>query len=215
MENLPQELLSSIIEHVGSYPAARLPYVTVSRRWQRTIELGIFESIRLIRHDDLPTFATLFRPAESHRKALIRSILFGFTNPPYDGEDWVKNHEIGCQVFSDSVHKLFRVLETFNEDEGVKRGGGISLSLNTMWMQENQSRPFINYIQLLGVEKLPILSCVSHFQVRSSGYSLFLDPVSTTFALNKLRRLKRFWLNYDGDNNLIDADTRKTVYSGR
>ncbi|PGG97798.1 hypothetical protein AJ80_09635 [Polytolypa hystricis UAMH7299] len=116
MERLPQELLDHILSYLGRqpryhYPADLIPYVTISRRWQLTIERSYFQTFR-ISSTQLDTFANIFREEASHRKAFVKEIELDNTLPEERLRlDEVTNH----QVFSDAIFQLFQVLETFGD----------------------------------------------------------------------------------------------------
>lgn len=220
MERLPQEILSSIIEMTEPYRRYRLQYVTVCRRWQRTIEPVLFETFYLEGDSDISTFATLFRPTELHRKALVKNVYLTITLPPYDGDDCHQHHQTNCQTFSDSIHRLFQVLETFNQDEGVRRGDGIHLNISSVKSPNDNfngpeaCRILSKYIQLFDHDKLPVLHCVSRFVAGKSLYSRLYSPVSTTYVASKLGDLKRCLLYYRGDIDYVGLETHKAIRSG-
>ena len=195
MERIPQEILQNIIDYlIGEGPPEYLlPYVTVSRRWQHSIEPLYFRRLR-IESPDLSTFANLFRESQAHRKALVERVALHIVLPDYDGDNFHQLEEANNQVFSADVHKLFWVLESFNEDEGVKKGEGLSLELFKAYSRFDKLHEYDllwPIIRLLDYEKLPTLSCVSDFHCSHGWASRRVDPVTWMFFASKLKGLKR------------------------
>ncbi|KAK2768550.1 hypothetical protein FQN54_000406 [Arachnomyces sp. PD_36] len=225
METIPQEIFLSILDYVGAFPDELLPYVTVSRRWQYTIERYNFQSLR-IENTELSTFAELFRPSQIHRKALVKVIDLTVALPAPREIGSHQLEEANNQAFSAAVHKLFQVLETFNEDREVKKGSGLDLVLKGIYSPSNESRwrtpsgdPLregINafggaFIHLLDHEKLPILKCVSRFYCSRATWSHKIYPASTMLAACKLKDLKLCWIHYFNHRECIGNETLKTM----
>ncbi|KAK2878168.1 hypothetical protein FQN49_001093 [Arthroderma sp. PD_2] len=221
METIPQEIFLSILDYLGNESRHFKPYLTVSRRWQRVIERFYFEDLR-IKSTDLSTFATLFRETEAHRKALVKELDLRVLLPTYDGNNYHQHEEANNDVFSNTVLELFRVLETFNEDEGVKRnirrGDGIHLAIHIIVSPSDNFNHLDHiykirgrYIQLLHHERLPILLCVSKFFSRRARESRNLDPASGILIAGKLKGLRVSRNAYNDSRDSFSDETRKII----
>ncbi|KAK2883384.1 hypothetical protein FQN49_000024 [Arthroderma sp. PD_2] len=220
METVPQEIFQAIFNEVEEYPKKFKPYLTVSRRWQRTVEQFYFSRLR-IKNTDLSTFATLFHPPNTHRKALIRSLTLEVQLPAYEGDNYHQHEELNNQVFSAAILELFQVLETFNNDEDVKRnarrGNRLELHISSIsspndnfYSLDYTPKILGVYIQLLNYEKLPTLSCVSAC-FSGHGCSRRLDPASGILIISKMKDLKVSKLDYYDSRECINDETRKII----
>lgn len=174
INSLPAEVFLLILHFVGNGPEL-IPFVTVSRYWQLTIEQlsGSYKMLR-IQNLELSKFASLFRPGQGHRKALVVTIHFTIIL-------WTRRGNEN-QQFSDAILQLFRVLQAFNDVKGVNKCDGIRLGIGAAghW----------GYVQLLNHKQLPALSCVSDFYRCNDGITSCIDPVSTILFASKLDGLK-------------------------
>ncbi|EZF24316.1 hypothetical protein H112_03182 [Trichophyton rubrum D6] len=221
METVPQEIFLTILDYIGKEKHHLKPYLTVSRRWQRVIERFFFRSLE-IKNTRLSTFASLFRETEAHRKALIESLDFQVLLPAYDGDNYHQHEEVNNQVFSTAILELFQMLETFSEDENVKRnirrGDGLRLSIRYIFSPSDSFYHLDHfagirgrYIKLLNHERLPILSCVSDFFSRHGHESRILDPASGILISGKLKGLQVSAKQYDDHREYIGDETRKII----
>ena len=230
METIPHEVFLNILDFVGQKPKELLPYVSVSRRWQRAIEPHFFRSFRT-KHTDLTAFAALFRQSEAHRKALVKEIYFDVVLPKYDGQSSEKHAERSDQRFSAAVLKLFRILETFNGDRSVEDRGGIHLTFRDIYVPDEQTpmggllgglmshaqtspRPKGTFIRFTKHEELPTLTCVSRFQFGSSANSRTLDPASMVMLAHKLQSLKICRVDYCNPREDLDTEAQRTMRLG-
>ncbi|EEQ32156.1 uncharacterized protein MCYG_04975 [Microsporum canis CBS 113480] len=121
LETIPEEIFLSIFEWLNhSYKTDYLRYLTVSRRWQRAVERFFFQRFNL-KNTELSIFASLFQGMGAHRKAFVKDISLMIELPSYDGDDCQQHKDLNNQIFSTAMLDLFQILETFNEDEAVKR----------------------------------------------------------------------------------------------
>lgn len=219
LENIPQEIFLSILDCIGQDAVDLRPYVTVSRRWQKAVERLTFESLS-IKNTDLPAFAKLFRSGQTHRKALVKDVYLHIVLPEYDGENCHQHKEANNQLSSDAVLELFQVLETFNDDEDVKMGDGISLCLTGAASPSDQfylkiaSKIWSEFIYLSNHERLPTLSCVSRFQSGHSFNSRKFDPASIMYAAGKLKGLKGCWIDFCNEREYVDHQAQIKLRHG-
>lgn len=220
MEALPQEIFLRILDYVAGYPKEFLPYVTVSRRWQRTIEPWYFKAFR-IKNSDLPAFASLFRTSQGHRKALVKEIYLDVVLDEYDGEECQQHSQTNNQVFSAAVFELFQLLELFNEDCNVQDRGGLHLNLRDVSSPSDSRLPrtcqqklWGTFVRLLDHESLPTLSCVSRFQCASPFRSRKFDPMSMMYMAGKLEGLKICRIDYCNDRNCFDTEAQWEIRHG-
>ena len=220
MESIPQEIFLRILEYVAGYPNEFLPYVTVSRRWQRTIEPWYFKSFR-IRNSDLHAFANLFRPSQAHRKTLVKEVYLDVVLDEYDREECQQHAEANNRVFSAAVSELFQLLESFNEDCSAQDRGGLHLNLRDVFSPSDRKLPrtcqrklWGTFVRLLNHEKLPTLSCVSRFQCGSSFRSRKFDPPSMMYMAGKLRGLKTCRIDYCNDRDCFDDEAQREIRHG-
>ncbi|KDB24389.1 hypothetical protein H109_03737 [Trichophyton interdigitale MR816] len=229
LETIPEEIFLAIFDHLGCYEynkKAFLPFAIISKRWQRAIERFPFEKFTLD-NTQLSTFASLFQgAARAHRKALVRKISLTIELPPYDGDDCHQHAELNNQVFSTTIHDLFRLLETFDEDAAVKanftRGVGIEFRLKSIETPKDEDIPPLDqeyrllgtFIKLLNPERLPTLECVTSFYPTAWSRSRRIDPVAAIQMAGKLKNLERCITYFrdswecteGGTKGLTDAD---------
>ncbi|KAM5471264.1 hypothetical protein MauCBS54593_003604 [Microsporum audouinii] len=231
LETIPEEIFLRIIEEAASplyadtsYYRQRWlklkQYLTVSRRWQRTIERFSFNWLS-VDNTNISTFAALFRETEAHRKAYVKRLGLAVVLPEYDGEDYQRHKEVHNELFSDFFLKLFQVLETFNDDEDVKRsvrrGEGMELTMENIYSPsddfdaDHRYKIYGTHIQLLNFEKLPTLSCVSMFFSGVSSYSRKIYPVSSILIAAKLKDVKTAIIQYENNPAYISDGTREIM----
>ena len=222
MESIPHEVFLSILDCLGAHNRDLLPYVAVSRHWQNTIERRVFRRFRRLTDADLPGFADLFRDAQAHRKALVKAIEFNVRSlPEYEGNDCHRHEEINNQLYTAAVFELFRILESFNDDEGVQNGDGLELTFSSISSPSDKfftqgDGPGISskFIRVLEPEKLPSVSCVSTFRSGRVFFTRCPDPASMMLVANKLPRLQRLDLGFNNDQDYVDSDTQKRMRHG-
>ncbi|KAK2865321.1 hypothetical protein FQN49_003694 [Arthroderma sp. PD_2] len=220
METVPQEIFLAILDSLKATPRRMRRLMTVSRRWLQVIERSQsrFESLT-ITNTDMPVFSTLFRPTVAHRKALVKEVELKINLPEYDAENYNQHEEANNQIFSTAVLDLFRVLETFNEDEDVIRNArkGDRLHLRISYITSPSDKYNKDhrgtYIKLLNHEKLPTLSCVSRFDSGHCSSSRKLDPASGILIASKLKDLGTSYTDYYDNRVYVSDETRKIMRS--
>lgn len=222
METIPQELFLDILDYVGSSALELLPYVTVSPRWQYVIEQHTFHSLTF-KDSEFSFFENLFRPACAHRKAFLKMLTLRIAIPRYEDGDYQQYKNTSDQIFSNTVHKMFQVLESLGQPEAIKNGSGLevafrfihSLTCNRTMLAIMCPELPDKSIKLLNYEKLPTLSCVSSFSWPRSYFSHQLDPVPLMLAANKLKDHDFFSIDYFNDREYFGIDAQKKMRNGR
>lgn len=232
MENLPQEVFLCILDFVldHGYPKKKARYATVSWRFQHAVERRIFRKLTLHTsgaESDFSNFIRLFRPAEAHRKALVRELRFNVALPNYGAEDCTRRETEGEQernsrVFSDSVHGLFRVLKCLDGD-GFRDSGGLFLDIFTpsapmdreflvrgfmagRGLREKRYRASV--LEIRDPEKLPAVSIVWRLLCGQWTRRRSISPAATMAIVAKLKGLRRARIDcYDLD--YFDIATRR------
>ncbi|KAM5474525.1 hypothetical protein MauCBS54593_002101 [Microsporum audouinii] len=218
LETIPEEIFLSIFEWLNhSYKTDYLRYLTVSRRWQRAVERFFFQRFSL-KNTELSIFAYLFQGMGAHRKAFVKDISLMIELPSYDGDDCQQHEDLNNQIFSIAMLDLFQILETFNEDEAVKRNFRRGVGLELRMSIRSPKDDFCNldiikklrgtYIRLLNHEMLPTLACVSYFIPGRNFYTRTLDPAAGIILASKLKNLGRFMVDYSDSREYISDEMR-------
>ncbi|PGH16347.1 hypothetical protein AJ79_01889 [Helicocarpus griseus UAMH5409] len=231
MDKFPQEIVSSIVGHLKR---SDLPsYATISRQWQYAVERLILQAVRF-ESTELSAFEHLFRPSESHRRTLIKSVDLHVVLPTYSDaacgeyEDDCEK-EANSQVFSRAIHGLFKIFESL-DDEDVRRAGGLELKIDAYSPMDTHRRPDhdrkreatrygsrkdlwteryqASFLQLKDCEHLPALSNVSELHCSESYHTRHIEPASVMALVAKLRNLKRCYLQFY-DQDVLDLELRQ------
>ncbi|KAK2779217.1 hypothetical protein FQN52_002513 [Onygenales sp. PD_12] len=92
-----------------------IDYITVSRRWQHALE-HLFFSEMVTDNNQIPKLAQLFRPSQSHRKALVKSFRVNVVNPADEGEGEGESQEARIyRLFDEAIRVIFRALEALDQ----------------------------------------------------------------------------------------------------
>ena len=230
MDNLPQELLGPIISHVADLPwknRRRKPrglasYTTVSRRWQRYIEPFLFREFNLhntsVRQlEELE----LFRPSEAHRRAYVEQINLSITllaDDVEDADERARINNANDYIFSDCIHRLFRVLASIDGDETEpprRENGRIKVRVGRILSMSDDPRHEYHRRLMNGAprlrfkepELLPAVRSVGYFSFDSILTTRLVEPASLINVARKVYGLESCFLRSSGDE-LLDVKTR-------
>ncbi|PGH05237.1 hypothetical protein AJ79_06848 [Helicocarpus griseus UAMH5409] len=240
MNRLPREIISSILAYrdadksgcldaaqhcyVSSGQSGLTPYVTISRQWQYEVERINLRHIEF-KSTELPVFANLFRPSQSHRTALLKTLSFDIVLPTYSeaacGEyETGSEKETNSQVFSEAIFELFKILKSLD-------GGEFVLYLDSYSPMNSHKRPEprrkrdrllkdirqkryqASFLQLKAPEQLPVLSNVSEFHDPRSCPSRNIEPASDIAIVSRMENLKKCDLHFSDRDDKIDLGLRK------
>lgn len=229
------ELVALIVSHM-EWPNLA-PYSTISHEWRWAIESHTFATFE-IEVANLDDFA---RIVTSHRRRIVKSILFHIKLAPYDPRfhhiyetpaDQAKNN----QRFTSAIRQLFNCLSSWRRD-GTSPGHfelRIMPQSPTDFISEapalilpNRSRADIStrfdrsYLQYItpstrAGQSLPMVPVITHLSIYSTDeHKHFhrVSPASATLIISKLPSLQNVALHlFDGPG---DPDLRKRVFDGK
>jgi hypothetical protein len=122
MDCLPLEIIANIalylpkwLEDNGSATDAQLARpASLSRKWQFSVEPAVFREIKL-KSTELDAFASVFSTSQSHRRRLLKSLVFNIVLPIYSDDDCAMyetdwDRLANSKAASEAVTALFDVL---------------------------------------------------------------------------------------------------------
>lgn len=139
MENLSQEIIDIIVDHVQRL-SGRAPYAIVSRSWQTAVEARTMRRISLFHQQDLETFGAIFSETSPLRRRSIRDLCLITRLPTLSRTP--EDHEKSLACFYGVIIKLCQELGSWEFGYGGDKHGAVagSLRLNLRWMDSDNSQ---------------------------------------------------------------------------
>lgn len=141
MNNISNEILDLIIDHLSEVAPALAPYATVSPYWRILVERRLFAKIK-ITSDELARFGQVFRTSQ-RRRALLRKLHYDALLPTYGAHainvtESRDDHLANIAALGGAVRALFFALHEWEERES---GLGLELTLDIYSPMDHGHRP--------------------------------------------------------------------------
>lgn len=216
MDDLSTELLSIIVAHLYAKPPppkvlirnrpppVRIPYATVSRRWQEVVEAHTLASIKF-KSTELGTFASVY--TDPRRRTNLRRLDYSVSLPTHG--DSRSNHATNLTVFGAAMKDLLELLRGWEHDvpDGDDNSiGRLEVRLQVVFdvdmsrgpaefnFDPSRSSAGRRYLSLEGAE-LPIVRRITTLAVDSYG-GRALHPTAMCQLAAMMPRLRKLELEY-------------------
>ncbi|KAI0436523.1 hypothetical protein F4803DRAFT_556913 [Xylaria telfairii] len=141
MNDMSNEILDLLIDHLSEVAPALAPYATVSPSWRIAVERRLFAKIK-ITSDELARFEHMFTTRQ-RRRTMLRKLHYDALLPIYGAHaisvtESRDDHLANSSALSGAVRALFSALHKWGEREG---GRGLDLTLDIYSPMDHGHRP--------------------------------------------------------------------------